>query len=156
MNDNWDVLEATQTIIRLSDVSGGGGGTDLLTFGREPNGGGGGPDPQELRDILQAGTWYIEKYLEDGDDETSDFADFDFTFFSNQTILATNGSENVDGIWIVTVIGQELNFEFDMDSPINGADDDEYKTLQYSPTSVTFITRNSDGEIEDTLIFKKN
>ena len=154
LNDNWDVLEATQTIIRLSDVSG--GGTDLLTFGREPNGGGGGPDPQELRDILQAGTWYIEKYLEDGDDETSDFADFDFTFFSNQTILATNGSENVDGIWIVTVIGQELNFEFDMDSPINGADDDEYKTLQYSPTSVTFITRNSDGEIEDTLIFKKN
>ena len=77
LNDNWDVLEATQTIIRLSDVSG--GGTDLLTFGREPNGGGGGPDPQELRDILQAGTWYIEKYLEDGDDETSDFADFDFS-----------------------------------------------------------------------------
>jgi hypothetical protein len=43
-----------------------------------------------------------------------------------------------------------------MDSPLNGADDDEYKALQYTPTSVTFITRNSNGEIEDTLIFKKN
>ncbi|MEH6765464.1 MAG: hypothetical protein V7655_13255 [Aequorivita antarctica] len=157
LNDDWDVLEATQSIIRLSDVSGGGGGTDRLTFGREPNGGGGGgPDPQELRDILQSGTWYIEKYLDDGDDETSDYSGFDFTFFSNQTILATNGSQNVDGIWIVSLTGQELNFELDMDSPINGADDDEYKALQYSPTSVTFITRNSQGEIEDTLIFKKN
>ncbi len=156
LNDDWDVIEATQSIIRLSDVSGGGGGTDNLTFGREPNGGGGGPDPQELRDILQSGTWYIEKYLDDGDDETSDYTGYDFTFFGNETILATNGSENVDGIWIVTVTGQELNFEFDMDSPINGADNDEYKALQYSPTSVTFITRNSDGNIEDTLIFKKN
>ncbi|MCB0466292.1 MAG: hypothetical protein KDC78_11575, partial [Aequorivita sp.] len=84
------------------------------------------------------------------------YAGYDFTFFSNQNILATNGSQNVDGIWIVSVIGQELNFEFDMDSPINGADNDEYKVLQYSPTSVTFVTRDSHGDIEDTLIFKMN
>lgn len=154
LNDDWDVLESSQTIIRLSDVSGN-GETDLLTFGREPNGGGG-PDPQELRDILQSGSWFVDQFLDDGDDETTVFSGYDFTFFGNQTILATNGSENVDGIWIVTVTGQELNFEFDMDSPLNGADDDEYKALQYSPTSVTFITRNSDEEIEDTLIFKKN
>ncbi len=154
LNDDWDVLESSQTIIRLSDVSGN-GETDLLTFGREPNGGGG-PDPQELRDILQSGSWFVDQFLDDGDDETTVFSGYDFTFFGDQTILATNGSENVDGIWIVTVTGQELNFEFDMDSPLNGADDDEYKALQYSPTSVTFITRNSDGEIEDTLIFKKN
>ncbi|HET8803675.1 MAG TPA: hypothetical protein VFM72_03790 [Aequorivita sp.] len=156
LNDDWDVLEATQAIIRLTDVSGS-GGTDLLTFGREPNGGGGGgPDPQELRDILQDGTWYIEKYLNDGDDETSDFSGYDFTFLSNQNVLATNGSQNVNGIWIVTVTGQELNFEFDMDSPINGADDDEYKVIQYTSTLVTFVTRDSDGNIEDTLIFRKN
>lgn len=155
LNDNWKVLEATQTIIRLSDISSGGGGTDYLTFGRQPNGGGG-PDPQELRDILESGTWYIEKFLDDGDDETSDFNGYDFNFYNNETVYATNGTEYVYGIWIITVIGQELNFEFDMDSPINGADDDKYKVLQYTPTSVTFITRNSQGEIEDTLIFKKN
>jgi hypothetical protein len=149
------VLEATQTIIRLSDVSGGGSGTDYLSFGREPSGGGG-PDPQELRDILESGTWYVEKFLDDGNDETSEFNGYDFNFYSNQTVYATNGTEYVYGIWIVTVTGQELNFEFDMDSPINGADDDEYKTLQYTTTSATFITRNSQGEIEDTLIFKKN
>ena len=156
LNDDWDVLEATQTIIRLSDVSGG-GGTDYLTFGREPNGGGGGgPDPQELRDILISGTWYVEKFLDDGDDETGDFNGYDFNFYNNETVYATNGTENVYGIWVVTVTGQELNFEFDMDSPINRADDQNYKALQYVPTRVTFITRNSQGEIEDTLIFRKN
>ncbi len=155
LNDNWDVLEATQTIIRLSDVSG--GGTDYLTFGREPNGGGGGgPDSQELRDILISGTWYVEKFLDDGDDETADFNGYDFNFYNNETVYATNGTENVYGIWVVTVTGQELNFEFDMDSPINRADDQNYKALQYVPTRVTFITRNSQGEIEDTLIFRKN
>jgi len=156
LNDDWDVLEATQTIIRLSDVSGG-GGTNYLTFGREPNGGGGGgPDPQELRDILISGTWYVEKFLDDGDDETADFNGYDFNFYNNETVYATNGTENVYGIWVVTVTGQELNFEFDMDSPINRADDQNYKALQYVPTRVTFITRNSQGEIEDTLIFRKN
>ena len=155
LNDDWDVLEATQTIIRLSDVNSS-GGNDLLTFGREPNGGGGGPDPQELRDILQDGTWYVDKFLEDGDDETAEFNGYDFTFFSNQQVLAVKGSQTVDGIWIVTVTGQDLNFEFDMDSPINRADDDEYKVLQYFSNSVTFVTRDSNGDIEDTLIFKKN
>jgi hypothetical protein len=105
---------------------------------------------------LVSGTWYVEKFLDDGGDETSDFNGYDFNFYNNETVFATNGSEYVYGIWIITVTGTELNFEFDMDSPINGADDDEYKALQYTPTSVTFITRNSQGDIEDTLIFKKN
>ena len=158
LNDDWDVLESSQVIIRLSDESSGGSETDLLTFEREPNGGGGenDPDPQELRDILQAGTWYVDTFLEDGDNETDVFSGYDFTFFSNQTVTATNGSENVDGIWIVSVVGEELNFEFDMDSPINDADDDDYKVLQFSETSVTLIIRDSSGNIEDTLTFKKN
>ena len=157
LNDDWSVLEASQVIIRLSDNSGG-SGTDLLTFEREPNTGGGGddPDPEALRNTLQSGTWFVKTYLDDGENDTSVFTGYDFTFFSNQTVTATNGSSTVDGIWIVSVTGQELNFEFDMDSPINDADDDEYKVLQFTETSVTFIIRDSDGNIEDTLTFEKN
>ncbi len=150
LNDDWDVLESNDSIIRLRDND------DFLTFEREPTGGGSTPDPQELRTVMEAGTWYVDTFLDDGDDETSDFNGFDFTFNANETVSATNGSETVTGIWIVTVVGEELNFEFDMDSPLNGADDDEYKVLQFNDTSVTFIIRDSNGNIEDTLIIKKN
>jgi hypothetical protein len=32
LNDDWHIVEETSTKIRLEDVSGGGSGTDLLTF----------------------------------------------------------------------------------------------------------------------------
>ncbi len=32
LNDDWDILEQTSSKIRLQDISGGNGGTDLLTF----------------------------------------------------------------------------------------------------------------------------
>ena len=160
LNDDWNVIENSLIIIRLDDPSGG-GGTDLLTFGRDPadcggGGGGGTPDPQELRDIMVQGFWYIATYLDDGDDETIDYYGYDFNFYANETVNAFNGSGNVPGIWIVSLVDDELNFEFDMDSPINGADDNDYKVLQFSETSATFITRDSSGNIEDTLVFEKN
>lgn len=34
LNDDWEVIENTDTKIRLQDVSGGGSGTDLVTFER--------------------------------------------------------------------------------------------------------------------------
>ncbi|MFZ1529455.1 MAG: hypothetical protein WAT19_11915 [Ferruginibacter sp.] len=32
LTDDWDVIERTNSKIRLQSISGGGGGTDLLTF----------------------------------------------------------------------------------------------------------------------------
>jgi len=32
LNDDWEILEESATKIRMQDVSGGSGGTDLLTF----------------------------------------------------------------------------------------------------------------------------
>tara|TARA_R110002124_G_scaffold131910_2_gene294398 strand:+ start:33985 stop:35034 length:1050 start_codon:yes stop_codon:yes gene_type:complete len=123
-----------------------------------PTTGGGTPDPEvmALRNIMKEGTWYVQLFLDDGDDETSDFAGYDFNFMETITVFATNGSQNVYGIWVVTSSNDTLNFEFDMDSPINGADDDDYEVLQFTDTSITFVTRDSHGDIEDTLTFNKN
>ncbi len=154
LNDDWIVLEASDVIIRLQDEDSG-GDSDKLTFEREPNGGNS-PNPQELIDIMTSGTWFVSSYIDDGDDETNDYVGYNYTFMNNNTVQATNGSQTVNGLWVVTVAGDELNFEFDMNRPINGTDDDEYKVLQFNDTSVTFITMNSNGTIEDTLQIQKN
>ena len=120
------------------------------------SGGGVDPDVEALRTIMKDGTWYVSQFLDDGIDETSDFSGYDFTFIEAIRVYARNGTSNIYGTWIVTLSADELNFEFDMDSPLNGADDDEYKVIDYNDTLITFVTRDSNGNIEDTLIFRKN
>ncbi|RMA57052.1 hypothetical protein [Ulvibacter antarcticus] len=119
-------------------------------------GGGIDPDVEALRTVMMDGTWRIAQFLDDGNDETADYNGFNFTFMNGITVYATNGSDHVYGIWVVSLLLDELNFEFDMDSPINGADDDAYKITDFNENWVTMITRDSSGNVEDTLIFNKN
>ncbi len=155
LNDNWEVLSFSTDAIALKDI--GSGGDDFLTFGPAPaTDCDTGPDPQELRDILTQGTWFVDQYVDDGDDETGVFSGYDFTFNADGSVNASNGSETVPGIWVVGVAGDELSFEFDMDSPINDADDDDYRATNYDATNVTFVIRDSGGGVEDILTFKRN
>lgn len=114
------------------------------------------PDIVALRDRLKDGTWHIAQYLDDGDDETAVFSGWDFNFIESVTVYATKGSQTVEGIWVVTVDYDELNFKFDMDSPINDADDDDYKVLSQTDDEIIFVTLDSDDNTEDTLKFVKN
>ncbi|WP_203293664.1 hypothetical protein [Luteirhabdus pelagi] len=153
LDDYWLVLNSSMEIIEFAEAGSGSPDT-FLTLEREPNNST--PDPQELRNILETGTWYVDTFLDAGENETAVFYGFNFTFNSNGTVTAIGTSETVNGIWSVSVLGDILVFELDMDSPINDADDDDYETLSFSATEVTFVIRDSSNNIEDTLIFKQN
>lgn len=114
------------------------------------------PEVVALRDIMKDGTWYVSQYLDDGEDETSDYLGYNFEFRDSITVYAYGVGGVVYGIWTVTYQNDQLNFEFDMDSPINGADDDAYEVLSQTENKITFITRDSNNNIEDTLTFTKN
>jgi hypothetical protein len=114
------------------------------------------PEVDALRSIMKDGTWYVSQYLDDGEDETSDYLGYNFDFRDSITVYAYGGGGVAYGIWIVTYQNDQLNFEFDMDSPINGADDDDYEVLSQTENKIIFITRDSSNNIEDTLVFMKN
>jgi hypothetical protein len=114
------------------------------------------PEVDALRSDMKNGSWRVSQYLDDGEDETSDYLGYNFDFRDSITVYAYGGSGVVYGVWIVTYQNDQLNFEFDMDSPINGADDDAYEVLSQTGDTITFITRDSGGSIEDTLIFTQN
>ena len=60
-------------------------------------------DAEELTQTAQSGTWTITNFVDDGEDETSDFAGYDFTFNPDGTLVADNGTTTITGSWSITI-----------------------------------------------------
>lgn len=58
--------------------------------------------PTVIQNNVQTGDWKITSYIDSGKDETNHFSGYFFTFNSNGTISATNGSVNYAGTWSLT------------------------------------------------------
>ncbi|MEZ4875478.1 MAG: hypothetical protein R2793_08515 [Flavobacteriaceae bacterium] len=72
--------------------------------------------------VAQSGTWRITSYIDSGQDETSDFSGYEFTFNANGTVTATKGGETVSGTWSIT--DDSSNSSSDDDG--NSTDDDDF------------------------------
>jgi len=160
LEEDWKVIDFTNELIRLFDVSGGDGSTDYLSFSRTPTQGGGtgggNPIVQELKDILIDGNWFIALYLEDGeDDETSDFNSFSFDFLENGLIIVSNSQVTLEGTWQVTINSNDnlkliLNF-IDV-FPLDELDDD-WLVVEFQNNQINLL---EDGDPDgDILIFEK-
>lgn len=121
-------------------------------------------DPAPIVNTVTQGTWRVTSFVEDGDDHTNYFNDFDFTFGSNNVLTAVNGSTTYTGFWSVT------NDDSDDDSPSNSLD---FNIAFASPDNFTEISEDwdilertsskirlrhvsgGDGSV-DTLTFEKN
>lgn len=153
--EDWDVLEVTNDIIRLKDVSGGDGSTDFLTFGREPFDDGGGGGGGDLSDFLDAGTWFVASYIDSGDDETGDYNGYNLDFSaSNGTVVATNGSNTNNGTWQVLNSGNKLLLDFGLDFPFEEFNDD-WDVLSATETEVVLQDISGGGGGIDTLTLQK-
>ncbi len=149
--DDWDVLEVSNDIIRLKDLSGD-GSTDFLTFERDPYMGGGGTS--DLEDFLADGTWFVFSYDEDGDDQTGDYAGYTITYNTNGTVVATNGSNTNNGTWEVQSAGNQLLLEFGTQMPFDEFNDN-WDVLSATNTRVELQDVSGGGGGTDTLIFEK-
>src|SRR6056297_3481886 len=58
-----------------------------------------GPQIVEIENTAQSGTWRITNFNDSGDNETSDFEGYDFSFNSDGSLVATNGTNTVTGTW---------------------------------------------------------
>ncbi|MDT0556091.1 hypothetical protein [Patiriisocius hiemis] len=90
--------------------------------------------------IAQQGTWRITNYNDSGDDETSDFAGYSFSFNEDGSLVATNGTNTVTGTWSV----DDSNDSSDDDS---GTDDDDFNIFFPVPEDNDFEDLNDDWDI---------
>lgn len=159
LEEDWKVIDFSNELIRLFDISGGDGSTDFLHFSRTPTqggGGGGNPAIQELKDILSDGNWFVALYLEDGeDDETSDFNSFSFDFLENGVVIASNAQVTLEGTWQVTIDSNDelkLNLNFISVFPLDEIDDD-WLVVEFQNNQVKLA--DDDDLDADILIFEK-
>lgn len=157
LNDDWDVTSFDAQLIKLIDISGGNGGTDYLDFGRNPyQGCSGGGNTTELTNILKDGQWFVQSYIDDGDDETNDYTGYILTFNPNGTVLAVNGNNTITGSWSVvnSSIGLDVILDFGVAITFDEFNDD-WDVVVYTNTKVELYDISGGNGGTDYLTFQK-
>lgn len=123
---------------------------------------------QEVVDTFLNGSWRITNFNDSGQDETSDFAGYNFTFSANGTVLATNGNETINGTWSVTGSNSssddsdddddiDFNLFFSVSATHNFEDlNDDWDVQSITPTTVSLIDISGGNGGTDRLTFTLN
>lgn len=119
--------------------------------------------------IAQTGTWRITSFIDSGDDETSDFNGYVFTFNEDGSLVAVNGNDTVTGIWSVTDDsssssdddGNSSDDDFNIFFPVPESNDfedlnDDWDIVSVSSTVISLIDVSGGNGGTDTLVFEQN
>lgn len=159
LNDDWDVLEATNTNINLQDISGGNGGTDLLNFGRDPytDCSSGETTATDVENILIDGQWIVALYLDAGVNETTDYNDYTVTFNANGSVVATNGTNTNEGTWsVVPSTGETLDLILDFGTALPFEEfNDDWDIIDVLTNRIELEDVSGGNGGTDNLVFEK-
>ena len=119
----------------------------------------------EIENTAEAGTWRVSSFVDSGQDETNDFNGYNFTFMANGTLMATNGSNTLNGTWSVTDssssddssddIDFNIFFSVPEDDPFEDLNDD-WDVVSYNDNQISLIDISGGNGGTDTLVFQKN
>ena len=123
----------------------------------------------QVENTAQSGTWRITNFNDSGQNETSDFAGYDFTFNNDGSLLATNGTNTINGTWSVTNdsnsssddSSSDNDIDFNMNFPVpetNNFEDlnDDWDIVSTSSTRIELIDVSGGNGDTDMLTFEKN
>jgi hypothetical protein len=106
---------------------------------------------KQINNITTDGTWIISSYIDDGDDETADFATFRLSFLEsgvlNATDLLSSNSNPYAGSWSVTdansndddnLADLDFNINFSVSNKLDDLSDD-WDIISYTETEINLI-----------------
>ncbi len=123
---------------------------------------------QEIPQIVaaaQSGSWVVASYIEDGVNETSDFAGYTFDFMSNGTVVATLNSETTEGTWSVTddsnSSSSDDDVDFNISFPVPDTSvldelNDDWDILSYSSTQIRLRDVSGGNGTTDDLVLERS
>lgn len=122
----------------------------------------------QIESTAQSGTWRVSNFTDSGQNETSDFNGYDFTFNSDGTLVATNGSTTVNGTWSVTDdsnssddSSSDDDIDFNIFFPVPDSSDfedlnDDWDVVTTSSTRIELIDISGGNGGVDMLTFERN
>ena len=117
---------------------------------------------QAIEDNVNNGTWRISSFIDSGEDETNHFNGYTFTFGTDGTLTASNGSITYTGTWSVTDSnsGDDNPDDFDFNIYFNLTNDfedlnDDWDIENYTTTSIQLIDISGGNGGIDLLTFTK-
>lgn len=119
--------------------------------------------PDQLENIVQQGTWIITYFNDSGKDETAHFTGYTFTFGTDGTLTASNGSSSYSGNWSVTDShssddnpdDMHFNIIFNLSNNFEDLNDD-WHILTQSETKIELIDISGGNGGTDYLTFEFN
>jgi hypothetical protein len=152
LEDDWDIIEFGEDIIILKDTSGD-GSVEFLIFERPTGSGGGEPT---LADLIVDGTWVVANYNDSGVDETANYAGFSFTFYQDNTVVASNGTDTINGTWeeIIDSGDHKLVLDMGLTVPFDEFAED-WDVVSYSETRIDLKDISGGDGSTDILVFEK-
>lgn len=122
-------------------------------------------DPTPVINTATSGTWRITLYEDNGVNETTNYANYIFTFNSNGVLTAAN-SPSYNGTWSVTASNSNDDSQDDLDfniafvapAPTAFTDDltDDWDIISYTATRIQLIDVSGGNGGTDYLTFTKN
>jgi len=112
----------------------------------------------DTQTAVVSGTWRVTLFSEDGSNQTSNFSNYNFTFNSNGTLTAANGSTTMNGTWSAGTDDSTpkmfINFNV-TNGPFEEISED-WRILSNSSSKIELNhISGGDGSI-DLLTFQKN
>lgn len=115
------------------------------------------PAPTVDPEAPTTGTWRVTLFTDSGNNETSDFNDYTFTFDSDGSAIASKGATNRNGTWSINSSRTEFNLDFGAKSDANkplGELTDDWKII--SVTSTEIKLKDDKNYSDEFLTFNQN
>jgi len=119
-----------------------------------------------IKNTVQSGSWIITSFIDSGVDETNHYTGYSFTFNPDGTLVASNGSETVNGTWSVTdddsnddsPSSNDIDFNIVFSTPAIFNDDltEDWEIVTRSANKIELIHVSGGNGGTDTLTFEKN
>lgn len=107
--------------------------------------------------IITSGSWRVTLFTDSGNDETTDFAGYTFTFNSGGNLMAVKNGATTNGTWSINSSSNKFNIDLGPKVVTNkplGELTDDWKILSNTATEIRLTDDNTTSN--EFLTFTKN